>query len=603
MDDDDDGATHIIGVVEQKSGGWYTVSLKRGDSTARVKRRGSQLQKKKSSDDADNDAQTSTISGSNNDGPSSAAPADIVDLDFILHSMHQKYHTEQIIHDQQPNTNTTNNSNQILSSDTIHQIANCHSQYTQWLIFSDLHVMPSTLSTCLQVLNTIHDTALQQNTNTGILFLGDFWHHRGFVRVDCLNAVLETMSKWTVPCIMIPGNHDQIDWRGAEHALTPLSNAYRIICSPPNNNADDIESNDDDPPKQYAGPLIISQPTKFMNALFIPHIREKSMMKSILSSDEAASSSALFVHADVKGASMNDLILSQHGLSASEFPADKHVYSGHFHKPHIVQAGNKKKKKKEKSSDCISIRYVGSPYQTSFSESGQAKSLLLVDSSRNWECIEEIPIDVGPRYHRLSSVHQFLDSSSSANNFRQGDKVAVTVNQNELEEMRTLASREDDTTEGQQKSQFDVKLEELRDAGIVVEVRDSHQSQEDGGEIEASTSTTTTTSDGNEIELEDLSPKATLAAYLDHEVESGELGEATSKKLLENGKELLGESSDAGADKGLSSSPIGSMVSELEIESVSVLGFGSFRQETVYPLLNRGVVLLRGTNEDFGSDR
>ncbi|KAL7529811.1 hypothetical protein ACHAXR_003170 [Thalassiosira sp. AJA248-18] len=574
--DDDDGATHNIGVVEMKKGGWYTICLKRDSS--RVKRRGSQLQQTKSgSNDTSSTTYTTTHLNSEGDGKQSlTTPVNILDLDCILRSIQQNYPEHSLTHNK---LNTTNHKS--ISPDTIDQITNCHSQYSQWIIFSDLHVMPSTLSTCLEILDTVHNTACR--ANAGILFLGDFWHHRGFVRVDCLNAVLDTMSKWTVPCIMIPGNHDQIDWKGLEHALTPLSNSYRIISS--RNKAVDDDSGDG-PPKQYAGPLIISQPTKFLDALFVPHIRDKAMMESILSSKEAASSSALFVHADVKGASMNDLIQSQHGLTASLFPADKHIYSGHFHKPHEV-----------KSSKGISIRYVGSPYQTSFSEAGQAKSLLQVDSLSNWQCIEEIPINIGPRFHRVSSVQRLLEFSSAK--LRQGDKVAVTVCQHEIEEMRIHAANNKETTD--EKSQFDIKLDELREVGITVEIRDSQPQSQDAAAAGMSPEGV----DEQEIELEDLSPKATLAAYLDNEVENDELGEATANMVLGNGVELLRDLIDAAANdtsQSLNSPPNEAKVTELEIESVSVLGFGSFRQETVYPLRNRGVVLLRGTNKD-GSGR
>ena len=44
------------------------------------------------------------------------------------------------------------------------------------------------------------------------------------------------------------------------------------------------------------------------------------------------------------------------------------------------------------------VRYVGSPYQTSLSEAGQTKHLLVLDRSKSWECVEEIPIEVG-RFH------------------------------------------------------------------------------------------------------------------------------------------------------------------------------------------------------------
>jgi len=568
----EDGATYQSGIVEQKKGGWYTICIE-GNSNNRVKRRASQLIQKGDTSVVNEDSSTLSsddiTSSSTEEMETSLPPVDIIDLDSILQ------HTKQEI-----------NNSTIPSYETIKQITNIHTHYKQWILFSDLHVMPSTLSTCLKVLNYIHNITIQQSQPTGILFLGDFWHHRGFVRVDNLNSILDCMAKWQVPCIMIPGNHDQIDWRGVEHALTPLGNAYRI-CSP-NNDADNnsLEKETQQPQTQlHPGPLIITHPTKFMNALFIPHIRDKQIMKSILSSNESQDSNALFVHADVKGASMNDMITSQHGLDGSVFPCDKFIYSGHFHKPHIVK----------KKSSGVSIRYVGSPYQTSYSESGQIKSLLLVDAMQNWKCIQEIPIDIGPRYHRIPSVHSFIENDGSEMKFRKGDKVAVTVCQNELDEMRLLAQEEDNTTEREKKSSFDTKLEELRNAGISVEIRDGQSQDQDESEVPSSS----TTEEG-EVELEDLSPKATLTAYLDNEVDNEDLGEATAKKLLEMGEEILGESSEDASQS--SSDNKMTAVSKLEIKSVSIRGFGSFRQETVYPLHNRGVVLLRGINKDFGSD-
>jgi DNA repair exonuclease SbcCD nuclease subunit len=570
---DDDGATHIAGVIEQKRGGWYTLRMR---DSSWMKRRGSQLQRSKVARPINGGSQRDSrgTDSLGNAESSLATSANIVDLDAILRSMHQK-HSARITHDGQQYSTTKNQT----TLETLHQVTSCHSQYNRWLIFSDLHVMPSTLSTCLQVLDTVHKTAVQ--FNSGIIFLGDFWHHRGFVRVDCLNAILQALETWEVPSIMIPGNHDQIDWRGFEHALTPLSNAYRIYS--PNEVRGTIS------PKQYAGPLIISHPTKFLNALFIPHIRDKETMKSILLSNETASSSALFVHADVKGASMNDLMPSQHGLSALIFPANKHVYSGHFHKPHVINVG-------KKSSTCTSIRYVGSPYQTSFSESGQVKSLLLVDSKRDWQCIEEIPIDIGPRYHRVSSVHHFLDYNRA--NFRKGDKVAVTINPLDLEDIRILSEKEQAATGGN--TPFNVRLEEFRQSGISVELRDLKPQEE----LEEAFQAGISSSGGGEIiELEDLSPKTILAAYLDSEVSRSGLGETMAKRLLESGEILLKEANDVDTNKGDSSLFVNSQT-ELEIESVSVLGFGSFRQEVVYPLRNRGVLLLRGTNkDDIGSDR
>lgn len=576
----EDDVTHIVGVVESKRGGWYTVRCVKdagaadGDSSVIVKRRGSQLQKRSSRLDGDSQStlkagvirnyRTKDIDETQQIQEPSVS---ILDLDFML----QKFLKHGKMDPCEP-------------QESLHQIMNCHSQYNRWLIFSDLHVMPSTLPTCLEVLNFIHHSATKRNA--GVVFLGDFWHHRGFINTICLNAILEAMSRWTIPCIMIPGNHDQVDWRGVEHALSPLGNSYRIY--PPNENSG-IHT------KQYPGPLVLSRPTKFMDAVFVPHTRDKSMMKSILSSKEAAASSALFVHADVKGASMNDLITSQNGISASNFPSNKHVYSGHFHKPHVVHAS---KSENSLSSHDISVRYVGSPYQTSFAEAGQAKSLLLVDSQKNWECIEEIPIDIGSRYHRIATMDQFLDPGN-IHDFRRGDKVAVTVCQQDL--VKTRVQAEMPKERNGEKPTFDTKLEELRDAGITVEIRDGQpQSQEE-------MAATSQIIGKKENFLEDLSPEATLVAYLDSEVENGEIDQATAKLLLEKGKDTVRESSNDESYKGDASSSLNSplrevRVTELQLDSVSLVGFGSFRRKAVYPLRKRGVVLLRGTNKDFGSD-
>lgn len=39
---------------------------------------------------------------------------------------------------------------------------------------------------------------------------GDFWHLRGSLPVEPLNAVLRAMDSWKVPMLMLVGNHDQV---------------------------------------------------------------------------------------------------------------------------------------------------------------------------------------------------------------------------------------------------------------------------------------------------------------------------------------------------------------------------------------------------------
>ena len=98
----------------------------------------------------------------------------------------------------------------------------------------------------MQVLQTVHDLAVDRNA--GILFLGmvpairwannvllsskglipqrhyssgDWWHIRGALPVEPLNAALECLRSWTRPTLMLVGNHDQVRplLRGTETGL------------------------------------------------------------------------------------------------------------------------------------------------------------------------------------------------------------------------------------------------------------------------------------------------------------------------------------------------------------------------------------------------
>ena len=83
-----------------------------------------------------------------------------------------------------------------------------HQACKSWVIFSDLHVKSASMDVCEQVLDRVHQAAVERNA--GVIFLGDFWHVRGSLSVELLNRVLKALRRWTQPVIMIPGNHDQV---------------------------------------------------------------------------------------------------------------------------------------------------------------------------------------------------------------------------------------------------------------------------------------------------------------------------------------------------------------------------------------------------------
>eukprot|EP00934_Nitzschia_sp_Nitz4_P006644 Nitzschia sp. Nitz4//scaffold5_size260463//147664//151718//NITZ4_000990-RA/size260463-snap-gene-0.13-mRNA-1//1//CDS//3329555364//6634//frame0 len=423
-----------------------------------------------------------------------------------------------------------------------------HSKFTRWVVFTDLHCSPATLDTCLQVLQRVHELAVERDA--GVLFLGDFWHLRGSLRVDCLNAILDHLSHWKVPMVMIPGNHDQVTLGGHNHGLTPIQNAYRVGNVP--------------------GPLVLSFPTKFRNALFVPHIRDTATLESVLQSPMAGNVSTFFVHADVSGAMMNDLVVSQNGVSPASFPSGVQVYSGHFHKPHLVKTTNGE------------IEYVGSPYEVSLSEAQQAKKLVVLDE--NWKCVENIPIDIGRRHFKLHSWDSFLslmlendgttlDNASTL--VRPGDRIVASIPKGSMEVIP---------------DSIDTQIKLLRKSGVKVEIREVAQS---GGSNMGDSSPTM-----DNLLVEDLTPESAWRQFLTEEGERSRLSPEEISVLVEKGLDIVNELGDSSEGEQQASGT----KTDLVLETLSIEGFGPFRESFKYPLANRGLVLLKGSNQDGGSD-
>lgn len=449
--------------------------------------------------------------------------------------------------------------NSRIEESLLEQVAQ-HATYENWVVFTDLHCSPSTLDTCLEVLQIVHDTALSHPEKCGVLFLGDFWHHRGTLRVDCLNAVLGAFSNWKVPMIMIPGNHDQVTLGGDNHSLTPLANAYRV------------ETADGG---FVSGPLILSNPTIFRKALFVPHIRNADTLRAIVGSSYAKMASALFLHTEVKGAMMNDLIVSTHGISPSVFPSNKHIYSGHFHKPHIVESS-------ENGSRTM-IEYLGSPYQVSLAEAHQEKQLVILDA--NWKCQKRVPISVGKRHFKLSSTEELetiavqerdeVISATSDNSIcvKKGDRIVVTQPAGTLSETDTNAP-------------WISHVKALRKQGLMVEVREAVNSNN-----KDHTANRNDRKDNGMLGVEELSPESVWRAYLNDAVARDLIHSDDELALLAVGLQILEEIE---CDESYSSTSSVAAQRELRLTRLSVNGFGPFEETIDYPLDNRGLVLLRG---------
>lgn len=566
-------------ICDHRGSGWYSVQLGSGADKRIVKFRGTQLERYLS-DEAKSQAsmessapfgnfdnvpfnisslpvmdvtnpvtKTKSILKSGSPGPAPPPPT-IIDLDAAVRSMDDPFDPVE----------------NVAQRNYLQHVAH-HSSFEQWVVFTDLHCSASTMDATIETLRTVHQHAVKRKA--GILFLGDFWHHRRTLRIDCLNTVLHELSTWTVPMVMIPGNHDQVTLGGLVHGLTPLEHAYRVTA-----NKGSFSTT-------FPGPLVFSHATVFANALFIPHIRDNAIMESVLQSTHAQNAEALFVHADITGAYMNDLIVSLGGVPPRMFPGNKPIYSGHFHKPHTVKQGNK------------AIEYLGSPYEVSLAEAQQPKALAVLDASNGWKCIEKIPLSIGRKHFRPLNEDEFLalrpkqfgtrdrDTDVLASiSVDSGDRVLFSVDKDKLEKLRR-------SSEVGETNPIDTHVSILRQKGITVELRETRELPV--GPMESA-------SPDMKGDYINLSLESTWTSFIEGEVRRGAMTEEKADFLSKPGLDILAD---------LDSVVIGSMSgnkTDVELYSLTVEGFGPFRQPVTYPLLERGLVLLRGSNKDGGSD-
>jgi hypothetical protein len=247
-------------------------------------------------------------------------------------------------------------------------------------------------------------------------------------------------------------------------------------------------------------------------------------------------------------------------------------------------------------------------------EAGQKKALLLLDSAQNWKVIDTFPLEgIGPRHYRFTSMNEFLNhdfrhvqntvnaSETVKNSFnptpQQQPRVVVSVSQQELADMRNSHNAEGKEG-GNSLCPFDAKVKMLRKMGAKVEVREEADDQNTLGDKKNGLDSS--------IPIEDMTPTDVITHYLTEQVKANRMTNQTATRLLEAGVSLLenellnSESNALILMKNLNPSP---QVREVEFHSVTIEGYGSFKDEVTYPLLDRGLVLIRGSNLDGGYDR
>ncbi|CAI7860884.1 unnamed protein product [Closterium sp. NIES-53] len=408
----------------------------------------------------------------------------------------------------------------------------------RWVVFSDLHVSRRNADLCAALLTHVHQLA--KDRAAGVVCLGDFWHVRGSLPVEALNAVMQAMgpAAWTQPTIMIPGNHDQVSVDGTQHALAVLARINPHI-------------------------VVLSHPTMLLAALWLPFRHHAPLLSAAMHQalhappPAAPPIRAVFMHADVEGARRSSvegaITLPGEGLDPLLLPAGLPVYSGHLHLPHTVAKGGR------------SVHYVGSCMQHSFGEAGQSKRAVVLRGD-TWEHVEDIPLDVGPR-------HFIIPASASASQPGEGEGESEWQAGKGWQQVVPLLRAGDlvrwEVPGGADAKETREALVCLRGTGALVQTVASRALSRPPRILQADT----------------LEPSRVFASY------------ATAAHLpppvLSAAQVLL---------KDLDVPPrlMHSTSAHVCLDAVHLSGFGPFLAPTSYPLASRGIVLLCGRNEVAG---
>lgn len=218
------------------------------------------------------------------------------------------------------------------------------------VLFSDLHIFAHLSRTQFEDIAQAFLIRLlnycRKNQINKIFFLGDWFHIKNklyvppFIKsIDLLRAFREEKIDLT----FLIGNHDAPQMHSTDHSIMYAFQEYGKVV-----------------------PLYDWQDIEGIRFHFLSYTNE-------LPEFEYAEKNVLMAHLDVKNFVMDSGFICQEGFDSKMFEKFDYVFSGHFHKHQIIN----------------NIVYVGSPYQTRFSERFDEKGFIVLDTSDlNWQFIK-----------------------------------------------------------------------------------------------------------------------------------------------------------------------------------------------------------------------
>lgn len=196
------------------------------------------------------------------------------------------------------------------------------------VLISDIHFTLTTLELAKKALTMAKDKAFE--LKVPLIICGDTLDNKAIMRAECVNALLDILSYTPynyVETLILVGNHDLLNEKGAEHSLRFLDTHCCIVDKPIFNSS--------------------------LELYLVPYIGDKILLQEVLS--KIPKGSTIIMHQGVQSAYMGHYVQDKTSLPKESFEGYR-VISGHYHKSQDIECG-----------DSL-YTYVGNPYTLSYGE-------------------------------------------------------------------------------------------------------------------------------------------------------------------------------------------------------------------------------------------
>ena len=201
-----------------------------------------------------------------------------------------------------------------------------------------------------------------------VVILGDLFDTHAIIRSEILNLWIRYLKRCKIRHILLKGNHDEVGPKSSDHALGALS-AWATIADEP------LEVASVSYFSEGRGGLT-EQDHAAARMVFLPYVDSPDKFQKMLEPYQPHGGQLLFCHQSFNGAKFHNGFYDPYGIPIEWVQNWKYVVVGHIHN----------------GQELANIWYPGTPLQHNFADSGEEKSLWLLDTVKMERT--KIPVDL-----------------------------------------------------------------------------------------------------------------------------------------------------------------------------------------------------------------